>query len=70
MLEVGTVILFRTLIRYRRDFSSIAFCFFFSSSCCFIFFQAVTDLFYFTEIVPDSDLRDDSGHHSDYHSGS
>jgi len=28
------------------------------------------ELFYFAEIVPDIDLRDDSGHHSGYHFGS
>jgi hypothetical protein len=69
-LEVGTVISSRTFIQNRRDFSLIIklpFRFSFSFS---LFFQAVMELFYFAEIVPDSDLRVDSSHHSDYHSGS
>lgn len=57
------------LIQNRRDFSSI--CYFISSFLfALFFFQAIMQLFYFTEIVPDIDLRDDSSHHSDYHFGS
>lgn len=32
-----------------------------------LFLQTVTNLFCFAEIVPDSDLRHDIGHHSDYY---